>query len=345
MSSGAPVTPGTDILPKVVAHARRGVASVRGVLGAVPEIGAIGAALSVFVFFAVTTPNFLTVASVSSMLIVAAEIGVIAIPMTLLMISGHFDLSAGSVLGFSSLLLPVLVVNHGVQADVALLAAFAAALAIGWLHGAITVHFGLPSFIVTLGGLLFWRAATFVMTGGFPLSLPKQPGIISAFSFPLGRGFYASALWFAAFACIFGFVLARTRFGNWVFAAGGNERAARSLGVPVDRVWIWLFVLTAAGASIAGFMQVGRFNSVDALRGAGIEQQVIAAAVIGGVRLTGGYGSVIGTALGCLMFGMIRNGLVLAGLGSYWFEGITGLILVGAVIVNQWLARGAGERR
>lgn len=334
-----------DHLSTSLMRDRNHLGAVRRLLATSGEIGAVGATLAVFVVFAVTTPNFLTLPSFSSILIIAAEIGVIAIPMTLLMIAGHFDLSSGSVLGFSSLLLPFLVVNYNVQADFALLAAFIAALVIGYLNGAISVRFRLPSFIVTLGSLLFWRAATFVMTGGFPISLPKQPGVISIFSFRLGNGFYASALWFALFVVIFTFVLARTKIGNWVFASGGNERAARSLGVPVDRLWIGLFVLTAAGAAIAGFMQVGRFNSVDALRGAGIEQQVIAAAVIGGVRLTGGYGSVIGTALGCLMFGMIRNGLVLAGLGSYWFEGITGLILVGAVVVNQWLARYAGSGR
>jgi simple sugar transport system permease protein len=135
------------------------------------------------------------------------------------------------------------------------------------------------------------------------------------------------------------FVLLRTRFGNWIFASGGNERSARSMGVPVDRVWIILFVVTALCACLMGLIQVGRFNTVEATRGANLELQVIAAAVVGGARLNGGYGSVLGAALGAAMIAMIQQGLVLSGIASYWLNFAVGVLIIVAVIINQQLGR------
>ena len=125
------------------------------------------------------------------------------------------------------------------------------------------------------------------------------------------------------------FLLVRTRFGNWVQARGQNEQAARNLGVPVDRVTVILFMLTSALAAVAGVIQVARFSSVDALRGEGMELQAVAVTVIGGTLLSGGYGSVVGTVLGAITFGMIQVGLVLAGAPGHFFKTLTGLIVVG----------------
>jgi simple sugar transport system permease protein len=134
-------------------------------------------------------------------------------------------------------------------------------------------------------------------------------------------------------------LLARTRFGNWVQARGQNEQAARNLGVPVDRITVYLFMLTSALAAVTGVIQVARFSSVDALRGEGMELQAVAVTVIGGTLLSGGYGSVIGTILGSITFGMIQVGLVLAGAPGHFFRTLTGVIVVGAVILNTSVAR------
>ena len=152
-------------------------------------------------------------------------------------------------------------------------------------------------------------------------------------------------LWFFAIGALGTFLLTRTRFGNWIQARGQNEQAARNLGVPVDRVTIFLFMLTSALAAVAGVIQVARFASVDALRGEGMELQAVAVTVIGGTLLSGGYGSVIGTILGAITFGMIQVGLVLAGAPGHFFRTLTGLIVVAAVILNTssrgaWRARG-----
>jgi simple sugar transport system permease protein len=304
-----------------------------------PETGALAAALTVFVVFAVWADNFLTQQSIASTVTLAAELAVVAMAVTLLMIAGEFDLSVGSVLGFTSMLVPYLMVNQGIPAVAAVLVAVAAALTIGFLNGIVVITTRVPSFIVTLGALLFWRGVLFVITEGFPVTVPRQAAVFDVFSYRFESGFNVSALWFAALAVVLAYVLTGTKAGNWIFASGGNERAARAMGVPVDRLRVGLFMLTAFSAGLAGLIQVGRFSSVDANRGEGLELQAIAAAVIGGARLGGGYGSVIGTALGCLMIGMIRNGLVLAGVQGFWFPAIIGLLIVGATIVNQLAGR------
>jgi simple sugar transport system permease protein len=148
-----------------------------------------------------------------------------------------------------------------------------------------------------------------------------------------------SMLWFFVIGALGTFLLARTRFGNWIQARGQNEQAARNLGVPVDRVSIVLFMITSALAAVAGVIQVARFSSVDALRGEGMELQAVAVTVIGGTLLSGGYGSVIGTMLGAVTFGMIQVGLVLAGAPGHFFRTLTGVIVVGAVILNTAVAR------
>jgi simple sugar transport system permease protein len=154
-----------------------------------------------------------------------------------------------------------------------------------------------------------------------------------------------SMLWFFVIGALGTFLLLRTRFGNWVQARGQNEQAARNLGVPVDRVTLVLFMLASSLAAVAGVIQVARFSSVDALRGEGIELQAVAVTVIGGTLLSGGYGSVIGTMLGAITFGMIQVGLVLAGAPGHFFRTLTGLIVVAAVILNTTVARRLASSR
>jgi simple sugar transport system permease protein len=324
--------------PKPIRGAPQVWSRAAGLLTGRPETGALVATLAVFVFFALWADNFLTTQSVASTVTIAAELAIVSMAVTLLMIAGEFDLSVGSVLGFSSMIVPWLVVNHDVPIILAVLAGLGAALTIGFINGLVVITMRIPSFIVTLGALLFWRGVLQVITEGFPVVVPNSQ-VWDVFSYRFESGFNVSALWFAAMAVVLAYLLTTTKTGNWIFASGGNERAARGMGVPVDRLRLALFMLTAFSAGLAGLIQAGRFNSVDSLRGDGLELQAIAAAVIGGARLNGGYGSVIGTALGCLMIGMIKNGLALGGVASFWFQAIVGLLIVGAVIVNQVAGR------
>jgi simple sugar transport system permease protein len=316
---------------------------VRGLLIGRPETGALFGAAVIFAFFAWRADHFTDRSSLAGMFSVAAELGIVAMAVTLLMISGHFDLSVGSVLGFSSVLVPYLMVNEGFPSYLAVAVAISVAMSIGFVNGLVVVTTRIPSFIVTLGMLLIWRSILLVISKGFPIAVPQEDVVFDVFSYRAQsgpfRGYQVSLLWFIAVIVILSFLLLRTRFGNWIFASGGNERAARSMGVPVDRVWIILFVVTALAAALTGLIQVGRFNTVEATRGANLELQAIAAAVIGGARLNGGYGSVLGAALGAFMVAMIQNGLVLSGIASYWLNFAIGALIIGAVILNQTLGR------
>jgi simple sugar transport system permease protein len=325
--------------------------AVRGLLIGRPETGALFGATVMFVIFAFVAPSsdvrgenlFLARENLTGMLNITAELGIVAMGVTLLMISGHFDLSVGSVLGFSSVIAPYLMLNYDANPLVAILVSIGAAVSIGFLNGLLVVVTRIPSFIVTLGTLLIWRSVLLRISGGFPVEVDKDELLFKIFSYRIEegvfRGYSVSFLWFIGVTVLLSFILLRTRFGNWTFAAGGNERSARSMGVPVDRVWFVLFVVTALCACLMGLIQVGRFNTVEATRGAGLELQAIAAAVIGGARLNGGYGSVLGAALGAAMIAMIRQGLVLSGLANYWLDFAIGSLIIGAVIVNQILGR------
>jgi simple sugar transport system permease protein len=316
---------------------------LRGLLIGRPETGALFGAIVIFIVFAFVADNFTSRASIAGMASITAELGIVSMGVTLLMIAGHFDLSVGSVLGFSSVIAPYLMLNYETNPLLAVLCAVGAAITIGLANGFLVVTTRIPSFIVTLGTLLIWRSILLRITQGFPVQVEKEETIFKIFSYRIEEGFFrgyqVSVLWFLAVIVVLSFVLLRTRFGNWIFAAGGNERAARSMGVPVDRVWIVLFVVTALCAALMGLIQVGRFNTVEALRGQGIELQAIAAAVIGGARLNGGYGSVLGAALGAAMIAMIQQGLILAGIASYWLNFAVGALIIGAVILNQVLGR------
>jgi simple sugar transport system permease protein len=320
--------------------------SLRGLLLGRPETGALfGAAVMffVFAFIAPSRDDFLGRGNLVGIGSIAAELGIVAMAVTLLMIAGHFDLSVGSVLGLSSLLVPYLIVNYEFPSWLALLVAIGVAVSLGLVNGVLVVVTRIPSFIVTLGTLLIWRGIVNGISGGGVVSVPRGDPLFDffAYRFQSGpfRGFQVSLLWFLAVCAVLTFVLLRTRFGNWTFGAGGNERAARSMGVPVDRVWLVLFVVTALAACLTGLIQVGRFSVVEATRGQGYELEAIAAAVIGGARLNGGYGSVLGAALGAIMIAMIRQGLVLSGIASYWLNVAIGGLIIGAVIVNQVLGR------
>jgi len=173
------------------------------------------------------------------------------------------------------------------------------------------------------------------VTGGFPIAYLESPStLMKILSGRLPGGFHASAIWFGLIVVFFSLLLTRTHYGNWIFATGGNPQAARALGVEVNRVKLYNFILCALLAGFTGVVQFARFSSVDPLRGSGIELEAIAAAVTGGTLLTGGYGSVVGTLMGVLLVGMVKSGLVLAGAPAYWYRAFIGVILIIAVIIN-----------
>ncbi len=337
--------PGQSVMStRPVRHAVYGEAIRRFMLR--PEATSLAAVVILYVVFTALNPElFPTKLTYVSVMAVASELGIISIGVTLLMIGGHFDLSVGAVLGLTSYVAVVLMRDHGAPPVIAAAAAVLVGAALGAINGALVVRFRIHSFVVTLGTMLIWRGVVIALTGGFPMMVAIPTEFKDIMSGPLLGGFRMSMVWFFLIGAVGTFLLSRTRFGNWVQARGQNEQAARNLGVPVDRVTVILFMLTSALGAVSGVIQVARFSSVDALRGEGMELQAVAVTVIGGTLLSGGYGSVVGTVLGAITFGMIQVGLVLAGAPGHFFKTLTGAIVVGAVILNTAVARRMARSR
>ena len=319
-----------------------------------PELGALGGALVVWTFFALAAGDrgFLSLRGAATYLEVSAELGIIAVAVALLMIGGEFDLSVGSLIGASGMLLTVLAVHFGWHLWAALLAVMAFAVAAGLFNGYLVIRTGLPSFIVTLATLFVFRGATIGLTrqvtgrtqvgglqevSGFEVARTLFAGDVMI----MGVGFPVSILWWLGLASFATWVLVRTPFGNWIFGTGGDARAASSVGVPTRRVKVILFVGTALAAALVGVIQSVTFSGADVLRGELREFYAIIVVVIGGTLLTGGYGSAIGAAIGALIFGMVRQGIVFTGVDADWFKVFLGGMLLVAVLVNHWVRRRA----
>jgi len=307
-----------------------------GQLFVIKEFGAIIGFSAVFVAFAIINPRaFLSGQNLGGMLTMAAQLGIMAIGISFLMISGEFDLSVGSVYALSPMFM-ALMVNGGLHPIPAFCIALAIAAFIGACNGVITLQMGIPSFITTLGMMMLVRGVILAVTGGFPVLYKGHAfELISALNLRFGdTNFRASTVWFLVLVIIFAVVLTRTRYGNWVLATGGNRQTAQALGINWWRTKFTNFILCSLLAGFSGMVNMGRFLTVEADLGEGMELEAIAAAVIGGNLLTGGYGSIIGTLIGAGLIGMMRSGLVLAGAPVYWYRAFIGGILVAAVIIN-----------
>ena len=430
----------------------------RELLGRFPESGAIFGFVSVLLFFTIATwidtgwpPQILDLRSIASIMTQAASLGVIAVGVTVLMISGEFDLSVGSILGLSALIF-IVALDSGpdglvrvmpfIGPDVAdalnlpdngmsgipsiLVALFTGGL-LGLINGLLLVITRIPSFIVTLGTLYIYRSimlniipggtiarygrdpiiwsvnailmlalvvvaivafvyflwptlrrrwstlqtangtalAPLVSLGiivavmiaalvigaliiiGYSGSIDGLDSTIQAYFFDILDGkldfvdqnFRSSIIWWFLIAAIFWVILGHTRYGNAVFATGGNPEAARAQGVNARRVKVTNFVISGMLAAVGGIMEVGRFKVVEPLRGTGYELDAIAAVVIGGTLLTGGYGSVVGSVIGILIAFTLKTGTVLIGIKAEWFRGVLGIIMIGAVIINTNIRR------
>ncbi len=311
-----------------------------------PELGAVAGAILVWILFVVLAGDrgFLTIAGTATYLEVAAQVGIVGSAVALLMIAGEFDLSVGSMIGAASMIMAITIAEFGWPVWLAIVAAMGFALLVGFINGYIVTRSKLPSFIVTLATLFILRGITIGTTRALT-GRTQVPGVSAAtegdpiaaiFTYQIGQ-FDVIILWWIGIAMLATWVLMRTQFGNWIFGAGGSAVAARNVGVPVSRVKIILFMATAASAALLAVIQVLTFGSGDVLRGEQKEFEAIITAVIGGTLLTGGYGSAIGAVFGALTLGMTRQGIFFAGINSDWYLAFLGLLLLAAVLVNNWV--------
>jgi simple sugar transport system permease protein len=343
----------TDRLPAfgpATVAAPRGRRLLRRAL-ARPSLPALVGLVAVVVVFAVQTPGLLTLGGAASVLDDAAQFGIGAVAVALLLIAGQFDLSVGMLAVTTSLVTALLIGSAGWSTWPALLASLTVALAIGLLNGVLVVNTGLPSILVTLATFLVLQgtslAGSRAVTGSSRISgLDQAPGWTSAVAVfgstvQLGDGrFRISLVWFVAVTALATWVLWRTRFGNAVLASGGAGLAARQLGVAVRRTTVTLFCLTATAGWLLGTLGLVRLGGAQVGNpglSTGIDFIVIV--VIGGCLLTGGYGSAVGAALGALLYAVARQGIALAGWDPRWFQALLGVLLLVALVANSVVHR------
>jgi simple sugar transport system permease protein len=300
-----------------------------------PEISALVMLLVVMAGFAFYAPQFASSANTRVILFAVPELGIIALGVGILMIAGEFDLSVGSVFALVPMVIVVVMGRWGLPPALAITLGLTSALLVGYLNGWITLAFGIPSFVTTLGMLFIVRSIATVLSGGFP---PPFPADTPTWLFVADLGlFRSSMLWFMAFILVLAVMLQATNLGNWIYATGGQRQAADEMGIDTRRVKLFCFMLCSLVAGFAGMITTFRLRSALPSLGEGLELQAIAAAVIGGTALTGGIGSVVGFVIGTLLIRVIDNGLVMARIDANWFRFAIGALTILAVILNTTL--------
>lgn len=303
-------------------------------------IGPAIAAVLIYIFFGIFggATGFLTVAGTAGWLNTAAELGIIAIPIGLLMIAGEFDLSTGSVVGASAIIVSLGSGFYGLPVAYTIAMALALAVGVGCFNAFLVNSTKLPSFIVTLASNFILAGSSLglsrLISGSSNVSF-RDAGWVEPFLSSKWNFFNVSILWWTFAALLAAWVLRQTRFGNWILATGGNVDAARRAGVPVNRVKLILFIWTAVSAAFVGIMSVAMYNQGNAAQGQGYVFQTVIAAVIGGVLLQGGFGSVVGIVLGCIIYGLVSLGLFYTGWPTDWLQTFIGCLLVLAVLTNN----------
>ncbi len=273
-----------------------------------------------------------------------AQIGIMSIGMTFVLINGEIDLSVGSIYGLSAVCCGLLIANNNVPWPVAVLMAICVGGACGILNGIMTVGLRIPSFIVTLGTLSIFRGAALIISGGTPISLNSSDANVRSFNF-LGQGKIAGIIpmqfvVFVVIALLGWLLLHRARLGYETYAVGGSVNAAKLSGINTNRIKITAFVITGATAGLAGALGIAFLSYVQGVTGTGMELTVISAVIIGGAALTGGSGTIWGTVVGVFFIGVLQNILNLQGISSFWQTVATGAVIIIAVAADAALSKG-----
>lgn len=296
------------------------------------DAGTLVGLIIIFLVFSLLSPVFFTVPNLLNILQQSSINAVIALGMTLVIISAGIDLSVGPTAALSAIVGATLMVA-GVPVPAAVAAALLTGALCGLFNGVLIAYAGLQPFIVTLGGLSLYRALSLIYTGGNPIF-----GIPAEFrSFMNGNlfGVPSSIVIVAVIAILLWLVLTKTPLGEYIFAVGGNEEAARVCGVPVRKTKVTVYVLSGILASVAALILVGRLGAAEPTLGNLWELDAIAAAAIGGASLMGGKGSIIGTILGAVILGALRNGLTLLNIQAFYQLLATGIIIIVAMLIDR----------
>jgi simple sugar transport system permease protein len=305
-----------------------------------PEAGSFLGLAAVFIFFTIFGgSNFASLAGSASWLNVAANLGIVALPIGLLMIAGELDISIGSLIPAGSMTVAIISGHFGAPIIVGIAAALAIGAIVGLINGLLVVRTAVPSFIVTLGTLFAVAGLTLgfsvILTGTTSVALKAGPEAKWLLGHFIGGSFQVIILWWIAAALILAFVLHYSPFGNWILAMGGDKVSARNAGIPTVRMTILLFILSGFSATFVGVSQAILYNSAQVSAGQSYIFNAIISVVVGGVLLTGGYGSVFGIILGTLTFAIVNQGIYFTPFDANWASLIIGVLLLVAVLMNN----------
>lgn len=328
MTAIAAPTQSTRFNPRKLLHAR--------------EAGVFAALVLLFILGVVLQPNFAQSGNLLSVGQQISQIGIMAIGATFVIINGEIDLSVGSIYALSAITTGM-AITAGTPWPLAILIGLAVAIVAGLLNGLAVVLLGVPSFIVTLGSLSVFRGVTLLIPDGAPISLSSdQAGVAEFTLIGQGRLFGVVPMQLIIFAVIAAagiVLLSRSRLGFNTYAVGGNQEAARLVGINVKRVKLTAFVLSGLTAGVSGVLGLSFLSYVQGVTGTGLELTVISAVIIGGAALFGGSGTMWGTIIGVVFIGLLQNILNINGISSFWQTVVTGLVIVAAVAADTWQRR------
>jgi simple sugar transport system permease protein len=304
-----------------------------------PEAGAILSLIAVTAFFVLFGVHLGSLLGAASWVNLAANLGIVAIPVGLLMIAGEIDISIGAMIPAGSMATAILSGYYGLPIWVGMAGALTLGAAVGLVNGLLTVRTSVPSLIITLGTLVAMQgivlAGAVLLTGNASVALRAPNWAKFLFGQLIGGSHQVIILWFVAQTLVLAFVVHRTRYGNWLFAMGGDKVSARNAGIPVSRMTIALFILSATSAAFVGMCQAILFNSAQVSGGMSFIFNAIVSVVVGGVLLTGGFGSVFGIFFGTLTFAVVNQGIFFTEIDRNWSNLIIGVMLLAAVAMNE----------
>jgi ribose transport system permease protein len=342
--------PSDDALEAMTAHPTPTGASVvpvapdvppRSHFGRLPRIKELNILLALIVlctFLSFASPYFLSTNNLLGVARAFTLTAIAAIGQTMVIITGGIDLSVGSVIGLSGLSTGMLLAS-GVPLVPAVLAGLAVGTLFGACNGLLITRIGFPPFIATLGTLSIGRGLIYVLTKGYPVTVPREEELLRV----IGQGYVGivpvPVIIMVIITIVATLFLSKTTLGRYIYAVGGNEEAARLAGINVNGVKMFVYTMSGFLASISGIILMSRLVSAQPNAGLGQELPVIAASIIGGTSLLGGEGTVVGAVLGAAIIGVVDNGIVLLGIDPYAQQVVTGTVVLLAVAVDIWQKR------
>ncbi|MFS8054192.1 ABC transporter permease [Rhizobium sp. BR 317] len=305
-----------------------------------PEAGSVISLVAVILFYVIFGGVALgSLFGAASWVNFAANLGIVAIPVGMLMIAGELDISIGAMIPAGSMSVAIVSGYYEMPIVVGILAALGVGVLVGLVNGILAVRTSVPSLIITLGTLVAMQglilSASVLLTGNASVALTAPEWSKMVFGQLLAGSYQVIILWWLALTVVYVFVIHFTRYGNWIFAMGGDKVSARNAGIPTRKLTIWLFVISSTSASFVGMCGAILFNSAQVSGGMNYIFNAVVSVVVGGVLLTGGFGSVVGIFIGTLTFAVVSQGIYFTAIDRNWSSLIIGIMLLVAVLMNN----------